>query len=203
MSAIRLVHKVESTDEDGKKVKRDVIIKRLIHKDIFRRKHGVTTWERVIPGLNIVVPWPSGQARGSGGGNGKAPPKEDKVADTLRIDVEKKTFIPTLFQPPMPTTIIDELRNKYSVFRTRHEPEYIAAKEAEEEQKNKKLKMAKLMRTPLNDASRRERELRKAKGKGELTPAMLEKIGRAIAAKKQLALKPEVEIEKRAVETIV
>lgn len=100
----------------------------------------------------------------------------------------------------MPLTIIDELRNKYSIFRTRHEPEYIQAKEAEEEQKKEKLKMAKLMRTPLNDASRRERELRKAKGKGELTPAMLEKIGRAIAAKKQLSLKPEVEIEERAVE---
>ncbi|CAG8976502.1 hypothetical protein HYALB_00005999 [Hymenoscyphus albidus] len=198
MSAIRLVHAIRTTGEDGKSTLTDVIVKKLIHRDIWRRKHGGSTWERVIPDLNIVVPWPSGQTRGRGGLE-KRPERKDTIADTLRIDVEEKTFIPTLFEPPMPLSIIDELRNKYSAFRTRHESEYIREKEAEEAAKKARLKEAKIMRTPKMDANRRARELRKAKGKGTLTPEMLEKIGRAIASKKQLLLEPEVKVEKKAV----
>ncbi|CAG8949506.1 hypothetical protein HYFRA_00007736 [Hymenoscyphus fraxineus] len=198
MSAIRLVHAIRTTGEDGKSTLTDVIVKKLIHRDIWGRKHGRdATWERVIPDLNIVVPWPSGHARGRGGLE-KRPEKKDTIADTLRIDVEEKTFIPTLFEPPMPLSIIDELRNKYSAFRTRHEVEYIQKKEAEEAAKKARLKEAKIMRTPKMDANRRARELRKAKGKGELTPEMLERIGRAIASKKQLSLEPKVEVKKEA-----
>jgi large subunit ribosomal protein L24 len=44
------------------------------------------------------------------------------------------------------------------------------------------------MRTPLKEINRKERKLRKAKGKGKLTKKMLEKIGEVIAKKRQLGL---------------
>ncbi len=102
--------------------------------------------------------------------------------------METKTFTPTLLTPPMPTSVIDELRNKYSIFRTRHEPEYIEAKIKEDQVKEAKRKTSEQMRTPLNEINRKERKLRKAKGKGKLTPDMLEKIGQVIARKKQLTM---------------
>ena len=46
-------------------------------------------------------------------------------ADTLRIERDAQTWIPTLLRAPLPSPIIDELRGKYSIFRTRHEPEYV------------------------------------------------------------------------------
>jgi large subunit ribosomal protein L24 len=136
----------------------------------------------MIPGLDIKVPWPAKEDK---------PPKlkEDTPSDTHRIDVDVKTFIPTLLRPPIPRSVIDELRNKFSVFRTRHEPEYIAKKEAEEQEKLEKKKTIKAMRTPLMDAKRKERKLKKMKGKGKLTPEMLERLGKAIAEKKGLHLK--------------
>jgi large subunit ribosomal protein L24 len=132
----------------------------------------------MIPGLNIKVPWP------------RKEPKvhEEYAADTLRVDVEVRNFVPTLLTPPMPGSVIDELRNKYSVFRTRHDPEYIAAKMKEDEEKEAAKKLSEQMRTPLREVNRRERKLRKAKGKGKLTREMLEKIGQVIAKKRQMAL---------------
>ena len=88
----------------------------------------------------------------------------------------------------MPSTVIDELRNKYSIFRTRHDPEYIEAKMKEDQEKEEKKKLAEQMRTPLKEINRKERKMRKAKGKGKLTPEMLEKIGQLIAKKRQWTL---------------
>jgi large subunit ribosomal protein L24 len=158
---------------------RDVIVKKLINGKIWHDRHlGTTRWSRFIPGLNIKVPWP------------KTEPKErkDYPSDTLRLDVEVRSFVPTLLRPPMPGSVIDELRNKYSAFRTRHDPEYIEAKVKEEQEKEEKKKMIEQMRTPLKEINRRERKLRKAKGKGKLTREMLERIGRVIAKKRQLVL---------------
>ena len=88
----------------------------------------------------------------------------------------------------MPGSVIDELRNKYSIFRTRHDPEYIAAKMKEDEEKVKKNKLIEKMRTPLKEINRLERKMKKAKGKGKLTEDMLEKIGKVIAEKRQRQL---------------
>ena len=149
-------------------------------------------WDRVIPGLDIKIPWPVGE---------KKAPKEklDTASDTLRIEVDVKSYIPTLLRPPMPRSVIDELRNKYSVFRTRHEPEYIAKKDAEEKAKLEKKKTIKAMRTPLMEANRKERKLKRMKGKGKLTPEMLERIGKAIAEKRGLHIEMK---EEAARETI-
>ncbi|KAH6674492.1 hypothetical protein B0J14DRAFT_617202 [Halenospora varia] len=172
---VRLVYPL--TDETTGQT-RDVIVKTLINSKIWHSREGGSQWHRIIPGLNIKVPWPK-----------KEPTVyEDQPIDTLRLEVETKTFVPTLLTPPMPRSVIDELRNKFSVFRTRHEPEYIEAKMAEDKEKEEKKKMAALMRTPLKEVNRRERKLRKAKGKGKLTPEMLETIGRMIATKKKLVM---------------
>ena len=158
---------------------RDVIVKKLVNGPIWHDRHtGKQKWSRIIPGLGIKVPWP------------KVEPKEhkDHAVDTLRMDVESRTFVPTLLRPPMPNSVIDELRNKYSIFRTRHEPEYIAEKMKEDEEKELKKKLSEEMRTPLKEINRKLRKMKKQKGKGELTMEMLEKLGKIIAGKRELAL---------------
>ncbi len=104
------------------------------------------------------------------------------------MEVEQKTFVPTLLRPPMPSSVIDELRNRYSVFRTRHDSEYIAKKIREEEEKEEKKMLIKKMRTPIKEINRLEKKMKKAKGKGKLTDDMLEKIGKVMAEKRQLQL---------------
>jgi large subunit ribosomal protein L24 len=173
--SVRLVYPLK---DETTGVKRDVIIKKIVNTKIwFDRVTGRAKWQRMIPGLGVIIPWP------------KSSPKEHKNndCDTLRMEVETKTFVPSLLRPPMPTSVIDELRNKYSIFRTRHDEEYIAAKMAEDQQKEEKKKIMEEMRTPLKEINRRERKLRKAKGKGTLTKEMLERIGEVIARKREAA----------------
>ena len=176
LTSVRLVYPL-TDPETG--ITRDVIVKKLVNSKIWHDKHtGTTRWTRIIPGLNVKVPWP------------KIEPKEhkDNDCDTLRLDVEVKSFVPTLLRPPMPGSVIDELRNKYSIFRTRHDPEYIEQKKLEDLEKETKKKLAEQMRTPLKEINKRERKARKAKGKGQLTAEMLERIGKVITRKRQLAL---------------
>ncbi|KAI0513211.1 hypothetical protein F5B22DRAFT_612700 [Xylaria bambusicola] len=176
VSAVRLVHPI--TDPSTGKTN-DVIINRLLPSNLVTdRLTGRRRWDRVVPGLNISIPWP---------------PKEEpnhpvNTADTVRIDVEQKTFVPTLLRPPMPETVIDELRNKYSRFRTRHEPEYIARLELEEQKKKDRAKLMESMRTPLQEFHRAERDKKKKKGKPRLTVEMLEKIGEVIAKNRERSL---------------
>lgn len=158
---------------------RDVIVKKLVNGPIFHDRHtGRKRWSRIIPGLNTVVPWP------------KLQPKEhkDHPHDTLRMDVEAKTFVPSLLKPPMPSSIIDELRNKYSIFRTRHDEDYIAAKMQEDAEAEEKKKLAEQMRTPLKEANRLMKKAKKAMGKPKLSREMLVKIGETIAQKQAASL---------------
>lgn len=169
ISGIRLVHPIK---DPATGVTRDVIINQLVHSGMIHdRVSGKRRWSRVVPGLNISIPWPKKEE----------PEIKDYSCDTLRIDVEEKTFVPTLLRPPMPETVIDELRNKYSRFRTRHDPEYIARLEAEEKAKEERKKLMESMRTPLQELHRVERANKKKKGKPRLTLEMLEKIGEVMA----------------------
>ncbi|KAH8821187.1 hypothetical protein F5884DRAFT_77577 [Xylogone sp. PMI_703] len=176
LTSVRLVYPL-TNPETGET--RDVIIKKLVNSRVWHDRHsGTTKWSRIVPGLDIVIPWP------------KKEPKQykDNDCDTLRLDVEVRSFVPTLLRPPMPESVIDELRNKYSIFRTRHDPEYIEKKMAEDQENEAKKKLAEEMRSPLKELNRKERKLRKAKGKGELTSDMLAKIGEVIARKRESAL---------------
>ncbi|KAI1754730.1 hypothetical protein F4782DRAFT_491298 [Xylaria castorea] len=176
ISAVRLVHPI-TDPRTG--TTQDVIINKLVHRGLVTdRQTGKRRWDRIVPGLNISIPWPV---------------KDDLIivenkVDTMRIDVEEKTFVPTLLRPPMPEAIIDELRNRYSRFRTRHESEYIARIEAAEQVKKDRVKLVESIRTPLQEFHRAERENKKKKGKPRLTLEMLEKIGEVIAKNRERSL---------------
>jgi large subunit ribosomal protein L24 len=158
-------------------VTRDVIVKELVHARLWFEK-GKASWKRVIPGLNVTVPWP------------RVEPQEfkDHPGDTLRFEVETRTFMPTLLSPPMPGSVIDELRNRFSKFRTRHDAWYIEKKEAEEAEEQAKKRMAKEMRTPLKEIHAKERAANRAKGNKVMSADLKEKIGRLIAQKRQLMM---------------
>ncbi|KAI1766572.1 hypothetical protein GGR53DRAFT_485828 [Hypoxylon sp. FL1150] len=169
ISSIRLVHPIK---DPATGTTRDVVINQLVHGNMVSdRVTGKKRWSRIVPGLNIEIPWPKKEK----------PDVKDYKCDTLRIDVEDKTFVPTLLRPPMPESVIDELRNRYSRFRTRHDPEYIARLEAAEREKQDRRKLMDSMRTPLQEYHRAERERKKKKGKPRLTLEMLEKIGEVMA----------------------
>ncbi|KAF3765859.1 hypothetical protein M406DRAFT_257845 [Cryphonectria parasitica EP155] len=177
IQAVRLVHPLR--DPKTGQV-RDVIINELTPTGILRDKPtGRVTWSRAVPGLNVEIPWPRDFEDAER--NELENPLPDHDCDTLRIDVEQNTFVPTLLSPPMPAEILDELRNKYSKFRTRHEPEYIAKKEAEEAAKIARRKGYLEMMTPVQELNARIREEKKQRPVPVLTDGMLEKIGQVMA----------------------
>lgn len=86
----------------------------------------------------------------------------------------------------MPASVIDELRNKYSVFRTRHEPEYIRNLQQIDKQKQDYQKWAEsgggMLANPLKEMSLRKRKAEeKARGGTRLSVKVLEGIGEVMA----------------------
>lgn len=77
---------------------------------------------RYISGMDMAIPWPK---------DNEADFKTEE-SDSIRVHVEDKTWIPTIEETPFPSSVMDELRNKYSRFRTRHDPEYVREKVMEE-----------------------------------------------------------------------
>ncbi|KAF7554412.1 hypothetical protein G7046_g6819 [Stylonectria norvegica] len=136
-------------------------------------------WDRLVPGINVIIPWPEV----------KAPEESTKEGDTIRTQVEERTFYYNLLSPPMPEMVLDELRNKYSKFRTRHEGWYVMQKEAEAAAKKARHETAQSMMTPLMEFHAHQKELKLARGEPELSEEMLEKLGAIIAQKKEEALK--------------
>jgi len=175
INTIRLVYPLQ---KPGEEEVRDVIIKNIVGKNHrLNRQTGKREHGRYIAGTRIELPWPAVEEE----------EHKDYPVDTLRLDVEAKTFIPTLMRPPFPSSVIDELRNKFSAFRTRHDPEYIEEKIQEDQEKEAKKKQIHEMRTPLNELNRTERRLKKKMDKRQnLTPEMLEKLGAIMAQKKEL-----------------
>ncbi|KAI9866910.1 MAG: hypothetical protein M1830_005879, partial [Pleopsidium flavum] len=161
LSSVRLVYPLPHP-ETG--VVRDVIITKL----------NANSGTRRIPGLRMEIPWPP-----------KEPEiHEDHDDDTLRMEVETQTWVPTLLRPPMPPSVLDELRNKFSVFRTRHDEDYIAKKLEEDVEKQWRKSLRKtLMTTPVKQLNRKERAEKKKRGKPKLSKDMLAKIGEVMAAK--------------------
>lgn len=152
---------------------RDVVVQELALQKLTRReKAGLDPPTRTIAGLTppVLIPYPEKVAEEEAA--------EEYGIDTLRIEVENRTWTPTMHMPPMPPGVLDELRNKFSAFRFRHEESYIAAKTQEELRKKGVLRYkADLMLTPIKQARRLERQRRKALGRPELTEDELAKIG--------------------------
>ena len=113
--------------------------------------------------------------------------KKDHDSDTLRFEVEEQTWTPTLLRAPMPGGVIDELRNKYSEHRTRHEPGYLLAMENREKRKAEYKAWAKsggaMLMTPAREARLKERAEMAEKGKPVLGEEVLERIGEVMAGK--------------------
>lgn len=175
LPSLRLVYALKDR-ETGQK--RDVIVNKFEMRNVWFDRHlGIKKRYRVIAGLGVKVPWPHKDP--------KQHPEYD--GDTLRVDVESQTWVPTLLTPPMPSSVIDELRNKYSKFRDRHEESYLAKKVAEDQaaaRERKRLKMATI--TPLKEAQSKERREKRTGAKTPLTQEMLRTIGEVMAKKQNL-----------------
>ena len=183
IDSIRLVYPIENP-ETG--VVRDVVINQLKavppnmqspNMSYERWEYG-KKWDRLVPGINVVIPWPEVQA----------PEFESTKADTLRAEVEDRTFYYNLLSPPMPESVLAELRNKYSKFRTRHEAWYVQKKEAEAAAKQAQRETFLSMQTPLEEFHAQQKAAKAAREEPELTDEMLEKLGAIIAQKKDAAL---------------
>ncbi len=141
---------------------------------------------RTIPGSKeaygkwIIIPGPT---RGKKG----IPIVKDPDDVTVRFEVEERTWTPTLLRAPMPDGVIDELRNKYSRFRTRHEPGYQLALEHRARRKAEyKAWVASgggMLTTATKEARRVERETLKERGEPTLEKEVLERIGEVMKGK--------------------
>lgn len=174
LSDVRLVYPLVNP-ETG--IRRDVIINELEKKVVSERRD--RPWDarvvkRYIAGLEPreYIPLPKLPE----------PEEQDHNDDTLRIEVDEGTWIPTLLGPPMPETVIDELRNKYSVFRDRHDDEFIQRKEQglarHEDWKRRK---AEMMLTPLQEFHRKQRAEKRKLGWAPLNQETMKRIGQVMA----------------------
>ncbi|KAE8388551.1 hypothetical protein BDV23DRAFT_110997 [Aspergillus alliaceus] len=122
------VRLVVALDDPATGQTRDVLVEHVYGGGpILERDHGSDTprHTRYITGENIEIPWPRSE-----------PPKfKDEEWDTLRMEVETPTWTPSLHYAPFPPSVMDELRNKFSKYRTRHDPEWVEAKKMEDYRK--------------------------------------------------------------------
>lgn len=88
----------------------------------------------------------------------------------------------------MPPSVIDELRNKYSTFRTRHDEWYESRKLAEDRAVQRKKNLARMVSTPMMELREKTRQDKLAKD-AELTDAQLASIGEVIANERMNAAK--------------
>lgn len=186
-SDVQLVHKW--TDPRTGETK-DVIVENVdMEPREFARdpETGEREYSRFIGGTRMSIPWPE-----------KTKPElQDHDDDTLRITAEEKTFIPTLLIPPMPETAIDELRSKYSKFRTRHDEDYVEKMSALDMTEEKQQELLSKMRTPLQELRARKLEAKKQAPPKILTDEMLSRIGHVMAASRH-APKQTVKVDRNA-----
>ncbi|KAF1350869.1 hypothetical protein BDV97DRAFT_295055 [Delphinella strobiligena] len=170
ISNIKLVH-VLRNPETG--VFQDTILDKIIvrgggfNKITREYKRG----RRFVPGLREEIPWPKKEDK---------PEEETHDDDTFRINVDERTHRPYLLQPPMPPSVIDELRNKYSVFRDRHEDWYEARKLAEDRAQEQKKLLARMVSTPMMELREKKRQ-EKLTNDSDLSEDQLAKIGQVMA----------------------
>jgi large subunit ribosomal protein L24 len=104
---------------------RDVLVEHVYGGEPFlERIYGssIPKHTRYISGEDIEIPWPREENLS----------QRDEPRDTLRMEVETPTWIPSLINPPFESSVLDELRNKFSKYRTRHDSEWIEAKKIED-----------------------------------------------------------------------
>ncbi|KAG4302056.1 hypothetical protein PCANB_001937 [Pneumocystis canis] len=111
-SNVRLIGEIQGEKYGSKKL---IAIRHINRGKLFYNKdRKILTWRRWVAGENKFLPWPINLPKDEKEREQRY--KEYKV-DTKAADVWAKTFIPTLHSPPIPLSIEDELRNKYSKYR--------------------------------------------------------------------------------------
>jgi large subunit ribosomal protein L24 len=168
---VRLV--VPLLKPETNKLQDTVVAKIAMSNVYFDKTEGVAEWSRYIAGTTTEIPWPE-----------KEPEKEyfDQPGDTRIMHVETSTYIPKLLEPPFPVSVMDELRNKYSKFRMRHEPAYIA--DIERRERRKLAKTGVKISTPVQELNKSLRQEKKARGPPVMTESIMEQIGRVMAQNK-------------------
>ena len=115
---------------------------------------------------------------------------DDAPVDTLRLEVENRSWTPTLSVPPMPPAVIDELRNKYSALRSRHDDAWVAAKDAEHFARlQRRARTMQNMISPLEELAAKKQAEKSAKGEPALDDDTLAAIGQVMA--RNLSLGPK------------
>lgn len=116
---------VAALDDPSTGQTRDMIVEHIYGGGpILEREHGIETprHTRYIAGEDIEIPWPRFEK----------PAFKDEEWDTLRMEVETPSWVPSLHYAPFPPSVLDELRNKFSKYRTRHDPEFVEQKRLED-----------------------------------------------------------------------
>jgi len=178
MSDVRLVVALEDSNGNFRDVVVDKVIVERASKYDIKHNDADKRGRRYIPGLNRDLPWPPREE----------PKYEDHEVDCRRLDVDEVTFTPVLLEEPFPGSIIDELRNKYSAFRTRHDPEYIALKEAQAAAGTgtRQGLLARAASTPMQELIAKNKRERAERQK-DLTEEQLAAIGEVMAREKLAA----------------
>ncbi|KAL8666130.1 MAG: hypothetical protein Q9202_001637 [Teloschistes flavicans] len=176
LSSVRLVTPLF---DPSTSITRDVIVK-----ELFLRAGKRFIANYIVPGEQNrlhCIPWPAKE---------KPTDVEDHDDDTFRINVEQETWVPTLLRSPMPEGVIDELRYKYSKFRTRHEDWYLEKKKTQEEtlkKREEELKWGggtpKEMLTPVQELNRIRRMEREGLEEDKVAEEVLAGIGEVMAGK--------------------
>ncbi|QIW97411.1 hypothetical protein AMS68_002929 [Peltaster fructicola] len=162
---VRLVYAIPDRETGMPK---DVIIERMepVGREWDKHKKEFTRGQRLIYGTDTIIPWPE-----------EIRDEWDLYADDTTVDlVDVVTYQPTLLKAPMPLSIIDELRGKYSRFRSRFDwetKEKIMAKADREEQRKD---LIKTMRTPLQELAEMRAKQKEARQQ-DLTTEQLARIG--------------------------
>ncbi|KAK1138764.1 hypothetical protein N8T08_002029 [Aspergillus melleus] len=119
---------VVALDDPATGQTRDVLVDHVRGGEPFLEREYATSTPRhtrYIAGENIEIPWPRNEPLNL----------KDEEWDTLRMEVETPTWVPSLHNSPFPPSVMDELRNKFSKYRTRHDPEWVEAKKMEDYKK--------------------------------------------------------------------
>jgi large subunit ribosomal protein L24 len=139
---------------------------------------------RVIPTTNIeLLPENANQTQ-KPNENGKKELSDLDAADGTSSDtfapaVHSTTFEPSLFTPPFHSTIIDELRGKYSKFRVRHSEEFVEKMLSLDKREETKKQSVKLMRSPIKELYyKQKKQASEVAKQQQLTDESLSIIGR-------------------------
>lgn len=194
---VRLVVPLENPETGAPE---DVVVENVYGgQPILERRYGssLPKHTRYIKGLDVAIPWPKEEESEF----------KDEDPDTTGVEVEHASFVPELKSFPFPSTVIDELRNKYSKFRTRHDPRYVAKMQRIDA--IREFKKSRTLLTPQAEYQAKEAEKRAAEreaakdesGNYILPPKTEDFIGRFMAGKNlqpKSKAQPETEPDKKS-----